>query len=180
MRHTARLSTIWVWPSKDFWKGSSFVKESYLGRYRLASLEKITAVLAMVFGVWMRVYLAGTTWMTNAKSSINNPAFYPSLASYGFIIIGALLFAMSFRTEREKTVTINWLGFAIAGIWFVFAVLCQYVGFILAGIAALLVSFVLWGAKSKKAIVLTGILAPVVIYLILGVAMGVDFPTLFL
>jgi hypothetical protein len=37
---------------------------------------------------------------------------------------------------------------------------------------------VVWGAKSKKTILLGGVLAPVLIYLLLGVALHVRFPML--
>ena len=68
----------------------------------------------------------------------------------------------------------------IVFVWVGFAMLCGILGFILSGIIVLFATFLLFGAKNKKAIILTSIMAPTVLYLMLGVMLGVKLPTLFL
>lgn len=156
------------------------MRESLIRSYKLASLEKVLSVILLILGGGMLYMIHISTWFSSTKSVINNPGFFPQIVAIGFLMMCAVLFVSSMKKERNETVTINWFGVLIVFVWLGFAVLCSTLGFILSGIIVLFATFLLFGAKNKKAIILTSILAPTVLYLMLGVMLGVKLPTLFL
>ena len=155
------------------------MRESLIRSYKLASLEKVLSLILLILGGGMLYMIHTSTWFSSAKSVINNPGFFPQIVAIGFLVMCAVLFVSSMKKERNETVT-NWFGVLIVFVWLGFAVLCSTLGFILSGIIVLFATLLLFGAKNKKAIILTSILAPTVLYLMLGVMLGVKLPTLFL
>lgn len=148
--------------------------------YKLTTLEKILAVVLLGIGIGMYIMIQRSSWFSNSASVINNPGFFPQIVAVGFVLMSILLFLSSLNKARSEMVTINWFGVLIVTVWVLFGILCEYIGFVLSGILALTATLVLFGVKSKKVLILTGILAPVILYLMLGVLLGVKLPTLFL
>ena len=154
--------------------------KSFVREYKLSSLEKILSGVLLVLGIGMMVIIHTSSWFSPTKSIINNPGFFPQIVAGGFCLMGVILFLYSLKPGRKEMAVINWFGVLIVAVWVVFAVACNYLGFVLSGILVLFATFVLFGAKNKKAVILTSILAPVILYLTLGVMLGVNMPTLFL
>lgn len=65
-------------------------------------------------------------------------------------------------------------------IWVVYVIALQHMGFILASIAAIALTMLYWGAKNYTVVAISSVLAPVIVYLLLGRLLGVRFPTLLL
>lgn len=145
---------------------------------RLATVERILAVFGLGAGIFVQIYLGTKSW--GKLSSINSPSFFPQVVAIGFLIIAVALLISSFRTDKDKIVTINFGGFLIIAIWAVAMFLNQYLGFLIPSICALTVSLWLWGVKSKKWILIVGIFTPVIIFIIFGQLLHVHFNTLFL
>ncbi|GEM_PF-5260663 len=144
---------------------------------RLATIERILAVVGLCFSIFMEVYLKCSTW---AKvTSVNSPAFFPSLVAAGFLIVAALLFLTSFKTDKTKIVNVNLLGLLVCILWAVASILSQYIGFLLSSIIVLVITMVLWGVKSKLKIIITSVAVPVFFYLVFGYILHVRFFTLF-
>ena len=104
------------------------MKNSWIRQYPLNRLEKITALFSVAFGIWMKWYLSTRNWAHNAKSVINNPAFYPTIVAYGFIVVGVLLFLYSLQTDKKEMRSINWLGLTVVALWLVYSALCSTLG----------------------------------------------------
>lgn len=156
------------------------MRETLIRSYQLTWLEKVSSVILLGTGVGMSFVIQKSAWFSADSSVINNPGFLPRIVSVGFILMGVILFLSSLNRERTETVTINWFGILIVVIWVAFGIFCKYIGFILAGMAALFATFILFGAKNKRAVILTSVIAPAALYLMLGVLLGVKLPTLFL
>lgn len=156
------------------------MKESLIRSYKLTLLEKVLAAVLLLPGIGMLCMIHSSGWLSSGKSVINNPGFLPQIVAIGLIVMSAVLFVSSLQRDRDELVTVNWFGILIVVVWVLYAVLCSYAGFILSSMLVLFVTLLLFGAKNKKAILLTGILAPILLYLVLGVLLGVKLPTLFL
>jgi hypothetical protein len=156
------------------------MKSPFVKCCRLRFAERITATASLIFGTLILLYLSQTDWEKNAKSMINNPAFFPKIVCYGFIIIGVLLIIKSFYTNKEKNISLNLMAFVLLGVWAIYVVLFELIGFVLASMLATLGSMLVWKVEKKLPLVLITILAPTILYIGLGVLMGVRFPTIFL
>lgn len=156
------------------------MKDSLIKRVRLSTIELVASIITMGFGVFVLIYMNKTPSMYAKESSVNSPAFFPSIAAYGMIAIGVCLLITSFTTDKGKTKTINLYSFLLILIWICFAVSAEYMGFILAGVVSLCLTLLLYGVKKWSTIILVSILSPIAIYFILGVALHVKFPTLIL
>lgn len=156
------------------------MKESLIRNYKLTFLEKILAAVLLLLGIGMLYVIHTSGWLSSAKSVINNPGFLPQIVAVGLIVMSVILTADSLRKDRDETVTINWFGILIVALWVLYAFLCSWLGFILSSILVLFATLFLFGAKNKRAVLLTSILAPVLLYLMLGLLLGVKLPTLFL
>lgn len=156
------------------------MKEALIRNYKLTFLEKVLAAVLLLLGIGMLYVIRTSGWLSSAKSVINNPGFLPQIVAIGLIVISVILTADSLRKDRDETVTINWFGILIVALWVLYAFLCSWLGFILSSILVLFATLFLFGAKNKRAVLLTSILAPVLLYLMLGLLLGVKLPTLFL
>ena len=156
------------------------MKESLIRNYKLTSLEKVLAAVLLLLGIGMLYVIHISGWFSSAKSVINNPGFLTQIVAIGLIAVSVILTADSLRKDRDETVTINWFGILIVALWVLYAFLCSWLGFILSSILVLLATLFLFGAKNRRAVLLTSILAPVLLYLMLGLMLGVKLPTLFL
>ena len=155
-------------------------RESLIRNYKLTSVERVLSVFLLAIGIGMYIIIQTKLTSASKSSVINNPGFFPSIVAVGFVVMSVILFLSTFNKRRTETVTVNWFGIMIVLIWVVFALLCKPIGFILSGILALTATLFLFGVRKKLTLILTGIIAPVVVYLMLGVLMGVRLPTLFL
>lgn len=156
------------------------MREALIRSYRLTRLEKISSAVLLGLGLGMFYMIQTSSWFSADSSVINNPGFLPQIVSIGFILMSVILFISSLNQERTETVTINWFGILIVAVWTAFGILCKYIGFILAGMIALFATLLMFGAKDKKSVILTSVIAPVLLYLVLGVLLGVKLPTIFL
>lgn len=156
------------------------MKNSLIKEVRLRSIERITAAVVIAFGLFIQIYMKNTPTMYSSKSAINSPAFFPTIAAYGLIVIGVALLIKSFFTDPQKMTQINFYSFILVLIWVGFAVVAPYIGFILAGAVCLALTMLLFGVRKWKLVLLVSVLAPTIIYLILGVGLHVKFPTLLL
>ena len=100
----------------------------------------------------------------------------PNIGAIALLVIGALLFLSSFRVGKEEKVTLNLNSLVLMAIWWVFALVAPYTGFILGAAIALAASLVLWGERKPLTIALISVIAPVVTWFILGYLMQVRFP----
>jgi len=154
---------------------SKFIREMHI-----SLLERLLALFSVVLGIGFKWYLSGTNWVKSAKSPINNPAFFPNIIAWAFIVVGILLLLESMKTDKDKTITMNFVGLPAIALWGLYVFAMQYIGFIIASIIAIALSMLYWGAKNKKAILIASVIPPVFVYLTLGRLLGVSFPTLFI
>lgn len=143
-------------------------------------LELILGFVSIGSGIWLISYVATTKWAKAGKSPINNPIFFPRIIGYMLIVVGILLLIQYLTKKSDVIITLNLRGFPVIALWAVYVLVMQYIGFILASIIAIALTMLYWGCKNYKAIILSSIIAPCFIYLVLGVLLGVRFPTLFL
>ncbi len=138
--------------------------------------EKAAAVFVMGLGIMMKVYIRMAGWYESSSSRINNPAFFPDMTAYALIFIGAVIFLNSFFTKKEAQTEINLKGILMVGLWMIYAMAMRFVGFLTGGIIIIAVSMIIWGEKRKISVAVVSILAPIIIYMCLGVMMNVNFP----
>jgi cell division protein FtsW (lipid II flippase) len=158
------------------------MKRSFFVTLKRRHLDFGLSAFAVCLGVWLQIYLNGTSWMKKSAAPINNPGFFPDLIAKALVIVGIALLLQTLVLRRHDTssVTVNLWAFGILVVWTAYAMIMPRLGFIISSMLVVAVSMVIWGVKKKKTIVLCSVIAPVVLYLILGVALKVKFPTLFL
>lgn len=154
------------------------MQQCFFKKYRLYMAEKITGILGILLGIFVWFYTSYKGWGARAKSLVNNPGFFPHMVAIGLIILGMVMILKSRSTEQEKRITINLYSFVLIAGWWIYALLLNKLGFVLASILIMLFTCVLWGIRSKRTIILVSVLAPVVIYILMSQVLHVKFPTL--
>ena len=150
--------------------------ETLIRQYKLTFLEKILAAVLLIVGIGMFIMAQK---LPVSSSVVNDAGFFPKIVAAGFVIISIILFISSFD-RREDVVTMNWFGILMVLVWVVFGLLCNQIGFILSGIFAMAITLFLFGVENRRTIVLVSIVSPIIIYVVLGLMMGVRLPTLFI
>lgn len=157
------------------------MKYSFIWSVQRRYLNLGLSLGSILFGICLSAYLETTSWAKVNSSAINNPGFFPNLVSKAIILVGIALLIRSIVNFRKKeVVAINLWGLIIFALWWIYAMIMPYLGFILSSILVLIISMVIWGVKGKKTIIICSVLVPVVLYAVLGVGLGVRFPTIWL
>ena len=147
---------------------------------RKRTMEMVIAGLAFALGVVMEICIRQAEWLTKSRSAVNNPGFVPNIVAIALLILSALLFLSAFKVNKTEKVTLNLNALLLMCIWWIFAIIAEYTGFILGAAIALAASLLLWGERKPLTIILISVIAPVVTWFILGYLMKVRFPVSFL
>ena len=147
---------------------------------RKRTMEMVIAGLAFALGIVMEICIRQAEWLTKSRSAVNNPGFVPNIVAIALLILSTLLFLSAFKVNKTEKVTLNLNALLLMCIWWIFAIIAEYTGFILGAAIALAASLLLWGERKPLTIILISVIAPVVTWFILGYLMKVRFPVSFL
>ena len=156
------------------------MKPSFVKQCHLRFAEMIAALISIALGIGGRILIANSKWGVPKANLANDAGFFPKMVYAGFILIGVILLIKSFFTNKEKLISINLMAFVLVGIWALYLVLFQSLGFVVSSILAVFASMILWKVENKAVLFLVSIFVPAALYIGLGVLMHVRFPTLFL
>lgn len=158
------------------------MKKSYLLDVPRRWLDVGLSLASIIFGIVLLLYMPSQKWWKPDSAPSANPGFLPDLIAKCLIVVGvALLVRSVYRFKKEESVvTVNCLSAVIFVIWWLYAMVMPYLGFILSSMIVLAVSMAIWGVKKKRVLILCSTIIPVVLYFLLAVVLKVKFPTLFL
>lgn len=138
------------------------------------------AIASILGGVLLLIYLSTTPWSKAETSAINNPGFFPDITAKAIVIVGIVLLVRSLLNfKNSEVVTINVWSFVIVVLWWLYVMLMEHLGFIIASVLIVSISMAIWGVKNKVTILVCSIAVPVVLYVVFGMGLGVRFPMLF-
>lgn len=137
----------------------------------------------LLLGGLLLIYMNTVAWAVKRYASIiRSPSFFPMIGIWGLIGMSAILVVVSLRQikanqgQNPATVSLNFYGLIMIGIWVGFMLLDGLIGFVPASVACILATEWLCGVNMKRLPpYLIALLAPLLFYYLFGKLLKVRF-----
>lgn len=140
-------------------------------------VELVAGVVLMALSVALFLYMRTRPWYTPQLSVIDDSSFFPTVVTVCIGIFGFVQIVYATRLPAtDATVSLNLRGLALIAIWAVYGLVLTSLGFLVASIAALFLSQVLWGERRMAVAIPVSVLLPLTVYVILGKILHASFP----